>query len=100
MFVVAPGVEPLLRVNVSIAWPVLVPTPELTSREAWPVADAEVTPILTGTAVPCFTLTALPEFNCRAVVVAVNVALVQLLTRLLTSTEPRPVAKSYPGPVL
>ena len=93
-------VEPPLSVNVSIACPVVVPTPVLTSREAWPVAEAEVTPIFTGTAVPCVTLTALPEFNCKAVVVAVNVAFVQLVTRLLASTEPRPVAKSYPGPVL
>ena len=54
----------------------------------------------TGTALPCVTFTACPPFNVSVAVVAVNVALFQLLTRLAASTEPRPVARSYPVVVL
>ena len=53
--------------------------------------------MFTGTAVPWVTLTGLPEFNCKVAEVAVNVTSSQLSTKLAASTDPRPVARSYPG---
>jgi hypothetical protein len=88
-------VAPFVRGKPSIAWPIVVPDALLTSRETAPEAAVELTAMLTGTAVPCVMFTALPLFKLSVVVVAVNDALLQLLTKFAASTDPRPVAKSY-----
>src|SRR6266446_5203326 len=64
------------------------------------VPDVEVTVTFAVTAVPCVTLTVdVPPFTVRVVVVEwkVPTASGHCVARLVTLTEPRPVARSYPG---
>ena len=91
---VMPETDPPLKVKWSIPSPVVAGFPVLTSNDASPLAAVGLTPMFTGTAVPCFTFTGLPEFNCNVVDDEVKVTLFQLFTRLVASTDPKPVARS------
>src|SRR5271170_5266139 len=70
--------------------------PGLTSRATSPVAELEFSVTVTGTIVPCTVFAG--TLSVKVVVVGVKraAAVLQLFTRLLASTDPRPVARSYP----
>ncbi len=65
----------------------------------FPVAAAGVTVTVNFTLVPCLMLTLPEEGLVIATVSAVKVAVDQAARRLVTFSEPRPVAKSYPAVV-
>jgi hypothetical protein len=91
-----PESEPLLKVK----FPAL--TPALVRRETLPVGTPDpllgLTVPLTAMDWPCVRL--LLGFRVIAVVLARNVAEDQFCSRLPTFTDPMPVARSYPVPVV
>src|SRR5579872_517563 len=93
---VLPETEPFVKLKAAIPLVVLVGPP---SREIWPVGvpvpDFGATDAVKFTACPCVIVVGFRLL--RVVVDGSSVTEFHFVTRLLASTEPNPVAKSYPA---